>query len=107
MVVSSRNVAKNVNWLVICFISLKQYIQLCYGSLVIVITGRHIRAARALLGLAQTDLARKSKAELGTVRRMEESNGAVTARTDTLGRVVAALEKEGGGVPERAPCGSG
>ena len=36
---------------------------------------------------------------------MEESNGAVTARTDTLGRVVAALEKEGGGVPERAPCG--
>jgi hypothetical protein len=61
----------------------------------IIITGRHIRAARALLGWAQGDLARKSKVALRTIRRMEGFDGAVAARTDTLGRVVAILEKAG------------
>lgn len=59
------------------------------------ITGRHIRAARALLGWAQSELSKKSKVALGTVRRMEGFDGAVGARTETLGRVVAVLEKAG------------
>lgn len=61
----------------------------------IVITGRHIRAARALLGLSQSELARKSKVALRTLSRMEESDGAVSARTATLNRLIAALEKAG------------
>ena len=61
----------------------------------IVITGKHIRAARALLGWAQGELSRKSKVALRTIRRMEAFDGAVVARTDTLGRVVATLEKAG------------
>ncbi len=61
----------------------------------ITITGRHIRAARALLGWAQSELSRKSKVALGTVRRMEGFDGAVGARTETLGRVVAVLERAG------------
>ncbi len=59
------------------------------------ITGRHIRAARALLGWAQSELAKKSKVALGTVRRMEGFDGPVGARTETLGRVVAVLERAG------------
>jgi predicted transcriptional regulator len=59
------------------------------------ITGRHLRAARGLLGWTQSDLAKKARVGLGTVRRMEGFDEAVGARTDTLGRVVATLEKAG------------
>jgi len=63
----------------------------------IVITGRHIRAGRALLGWAQSELAARSKVALRTIRRMESFDDAVGARTTTLGRVVAVLEKAGVG----------
>jgi predicted transcriptional regulator len=61
----------------------------------IVITGRHIRAGRALLGWSQSELSKKAKVALRTILRMEGFDGAVGARTDTLGRVVAVLEKAG------------
>jgi predicted transcriptional regulator len=61
----------------------------------ILITGRHIRAARALLGWAQHELSKRSKVALGTVRRMEGFDGAVSARTESLNRVVVTLEKAG------------
>jgi predicted transcriptional regulator len=61
----------------------------------ITITGRHIRAARALLGWAQVDLSRKARVALGTIRRMESFDGPVGARTETLGRIIVALEKAG------------
>jgi predicted transcriptional regulator len=61
----------------------------------IVITRRHIRAARALLGLSQEELARRAYIALRTLSRLEESDGAVNARTATLNHVVAALEKAG------------
>ena len=61
----------------------------------ILISGRHLRAARGLLGWTQKDLAKRGKVALGTLRRMEESDGPVGARTDTLIRVMAALEREG------------
>jgi predicted transcriptional regulator len=61
----------------------------------ITISGRQIRAARALLGWAQSELSRKSKVALGTIRRMEDFDGPVGARTDTLAKVVTILEKAG------------
>jgi predicted transcriptional regulator len=61
----------------------------------IVINGRHIRAARGLLGWTQRELSKKAKVALGTIRRMEGFDGPVAARTETLGRIVAALEKAG------------
>jgi len=61
----------------------------------ITITGRHIRAARALLGWAQGELSKRSRVARGTVRRMESFDGPVSARTETLGRIVAVLEKAG------------
>ena len=61
----------------------------------IVLSGRHIRAARALLGWTQEELARKARVALGTVKRMEGFDGPVGARTDTLRRIVAVFEKAG------------
>ncbi len=61
----------------------------------IVITGKHLRAARGLLGWTQEGLAQRAKVGLGTVRRMEDFDGPVRARTETLGKVVRALEKAG------------
>ncbi|HET6841368.1 MAG TPA: transcriptional regulator [Candidatus Angelobacter sp.] len=40
-------------------------------------------------------MSKRSRVALGTVRRMEGFDGAVGARTETLGRVVAVLEKAG------------
>jgi transcriptional regulator with XRE-family HTH domain len=65
------------------------------GLLVIVITGRQLRAARALLAWSQSELSKKSRVALGTIRRMEDFDDAVGARTDTLAKVVSVLETAG------------
>jgi DNA-binding XRE family transcriptional regulator len=67
----------------------------CYGFALITLTGRHLRAARALLGWSQSELSKKAKVAVGTIRRMEQFNGPIGAYTETLGRVVATLEKTG------------
>jgi predicted transcriptional regulator len=61
----------------------------------ILISGAHIRAARGLLGWTQKDLAKRGKVALGTLRKMEDSDGPVDSRTDTLIKVMTALEKAG------------
>jgi predicted transcriptional regulator len=61
----------------------------------ILIDGRHLRAARAILGWTQQELSKKSQVALGTVKRMEGFDGPVGARTDTLRKIVAVLEKAG------------
>jgi hypothetical protein len=47
------------------------------------------------VGWTQGDLSRKARVALGTIRRMEGFDGAVGARTETLGKVVAVMEKAG------------
>jgi predicted transcriptional regulator len=59
------------------------------------ITGRQLKAARALVGWEQTDLAKKSGVAISTVRRMESFDGEIGARTSTLSLVIRALEKAG------------
>jgi predicted transcriptional regulator len=59
------------------------------------VSGSHLRAARALLGWTQEELSRKGKVALGTVKRMEGFDGPVSARTDTLRRIVAVFERAG------------
>jgi transcriptional regulator with XRE-family HTH domain len=61
----------------------------------ILISGAHIRAARGLLGWTQKELAKRGEVALGTLRKMEESGDAVDARTDTLIKVMTALDKAG------------
>jgi transcriptional regulator with XRE-family HTH domain len=75
------------------FIELKDIDML--ALLLILLSGRHIRAARGLLGWTQKELGKRSKVALGTLRKMENSDGPVDARTETLIRVITALEKAG------------
>lgn len=59
------------------------------------IAGSQIRAARALLGLDQRDLARLSGLSLPTIQRMESSEGSVRAIVDSLEKVLDALTAAG------------
>lgn len=58
-----------------------------------VITPRQIRAARALLGWKQTDLARASGVSEISIKNVER--GATDARGSTLGKIQKAIEDAG------------
>ena len=59
------------------------------------ITGPQIRAARALLGLDQRELARLSGLSAPTIHRMETCEGSVRAVVDSLEKVMNALANAG------------
>lgn len=59
------------------------------------ITSAQMRAARALLGIDQRQLAALAGVSLPTIQRMESSDGQVRGIIDTLMKVIYALEKEG------------
>jgi len=54
-----------------------------------------MRAARALLGLDQRELAQKSGLSLPTIQRMESSDGVVRGNVDSLMKLVDALAASG------------
>ena len=54
-----------------------------------------MRAARALLGIDQKQLAALAGLSLPTIQRMEASDGQVRGVIDTLVKVIAALEGAG------------
>ena len=54
-----------------------------------------IRAARALLGWNQDDLAKASKVSIATIRRIESQEGPVMGYVSTLISIQSALEKAG------------
>jgi transcriptional regulator with XRE-family HTH domain len=54
-----------------------------------------IRAARALLGWTQGDLAKTSGVGIATIQRMEKRNELMTGYVSTLMRLQEALEKAG------------
>lgn len=56
---------------------------------------RQIKAARALLGWSQDDLAAQSGVSVPTVKRLEAADGDVGGRAETSDALVAALEKAG------------
>jgi transcriptional regulator with XRE-family HTH domain len=59
------------------------------------ITAAQMRAARALLGIDQRQLAELSGVSLPTIQRMEASEGVVRGVIDTLTKVVEALDAAG------------
>lgn len=60
------------------------------------ILGNQIRAARALIGMEQIDLASKAGISANTIRNMEAfGDQPVRVRTDTLDAVLAALREAG------------
>lgn len=56
---------------------------------------RQLRAARALIGWEQEQLAQKAGVAVNTIRRMESIEGDIRCNTTTLRKVQLALEKSG------------
>jgi DNA-binding XRE family transcriptional regulator len=54
-----------------------------------------LRAARALLGWRQEDLARTAKVGVATIRRIESQQGPLAAYVSTLLKIQAAFEQAG------------
>ena len=59
------------------------------------ITAAQLRAARALLGIDQRQLAELCGLSVPTVQRMEASDGVIRGNVDSLMKLVAALDKAG------------
>ena len=59
------------------------------------LTAGQLRAARALLGIDQKDLADKAGVSVQTIQRMEASDDIVRGVVETLMKVVEALDRAG------------
>jgi transcriptional regulator with XRE-family HTH domain len=59
------------------------------------ITSGQLRAARALLGIDQRELAKRCGLSLPTIQRMEASDGVVRGNVDSLMKLVDALAAGG------------
>jgi transcriptional regulator with XRE-family HTH domain len=59
------------------------------------ITAPQLRAARALLGIDQRDLAQRCGLSLPTIQRMEASDGVIRGNVDSLVKLVEALAASG------------
>jgi transcriptional regulator with XRE-family HTH domain len=59
------------------------------------ITAAQVRAARALLGIDQRQLADLSGLSVPTIQRMEASEDLIRSNVDSLMKLIAALEKSG------------
>ena len=59
------------------------------------VTGAQMRAARALLGIDQRELAQRSGLSLPTIQRMESSDGVIRGNVDSLMKLVDALGTAG------------
>jgi len=59
------------------------------------ITAAQMRAARALAGVDQRELAEKSGLSVPTIQRMEASDGVIRGNVDSLMKLIGALEAFG------------
>jgi transcriptional regulator with XRE-family HTH domain len=59
------------------------------------ITAAQLRAARALLGIDQRELAAQAGLSLPTIQRMEASDGVIRGNVDSLMKLVGALDAAG------------
>ena len=56
---------------------------------------RQIKAARALLGWSQDDLARAAEVSIPTIKRLEAFDGPLGGRDQTAEKIVSAIESAG------------
>jgi transcriptional regulator with XRE-family HTH domain len=59
------------------------------------ITSMQMRAARALLGIDQRELAELAELSVPTIQRMEASAGVVRGNVDSLMKLIGALDRRG------------
>jgi transcriptional regulator with XRE-family HTH domain len=60
-----------------------------------VISAPQLRAARALLGIDQRELAGRAGLSVPTIQRMEASDGVIRGNVDSLMKLIAALDQAG------------
>ncbi|HUO89433.1 MAG TPA: helix-turn-helix transcriptional regulator [Rhizomicrobium sp.] len=59
------------------------------------LSSAQLRAARALAGLDQRQLAERSGLSVPTIQRMEASEGVIRGNVDSLMKIIAALDTAG------------
>jgi transcriptional regulator with XRE-family HTH domain len=59
------------------------------------ITAAQLRAARALTGIDQRELAERSGLSVPTIQRMEASEGVIRGNVDSLMKLISALDNIG------------
>jgi len=59
------------------------------------ITAAQLRAARALIGLDQRQIAQLAALSVPTIQRMEASDGVIRGNVDSLMKLIAALDAAG------------
>lgn len=59
------------------------------------ITAAQLRAARALAGIDQRELAQRSGLSVPTIQRMEASEGVIRGNVDSLMKLIGALNNSG------------
>jgi transcriptional regulator with XRE-family HTH domain len=59
------------------------------------ITAAQLRAARALAGIDQRDLAERCGLSVPTIQRMEASDGVIRGNVDSLMKLIGALDSIG------------
>jgi transcriptional regulator with XRE-family HTH domain len=59
------------------------------------ITAAQLRAARALIGIDQRQLAELADLSVPTIQRMEASDGVIRGNVDSLMKLIGALDKAG------------
>lgn len=59
------------------------------------ITASQLRAARALAGIDQRQLAERAGLSVPTIQRMEASAGVIRGNVDSLTKIIAAMDKAG------------
>ena len=60
-----------------------------------VVTTRQVKAARALLGWSQGDLAERSAVSEPTIARLEAEDGSLGGRPETVTKIISALAAAG------------
>jgi transcriptional regulator with XRE-family HTH domain len=60
-----------------------------------VISAAQLRAARALLGIDQRELAGRAGLSVPTIQRMEASDGVIRGNVDSLVKLIEALDRAG------------
>ena len=63
--------------------------------LILKVSIRQLKAARALLGWSQGDLAEAANVSIPTVKRLESGDGLLGGREDTVRKLTEALEAAG------------
>lgn len=59
------------------------------------ISAPQLRAARALLGIDQRELAERAGLSVPTIQRMEASDGVIRGNVDSLMKLIGALDRAG------------